>query len=194
MAPQIRYARSGDLHIAYQVVGDGPLDLLWVPTWIWEVEHVWGLPWTARMLRGLASFSRLITFDRRGCGLSDPVIGAPTLEEQMDDLVAVMDAVGSEQAAVMAMLEAGSMACLFAATHPERTRALVLYESAPRFTAAPGYEWPLTREEREVFIEEVFMSEWGSGARVMELSAPRRREPPPMGGPARAAVREPSHG
>jgi class 3 adenylate cyclase len=143
-----------------------------VPTWIWEVEHVWEQPWTARMFRDLSSFSRLITFDRRGCGISDPVIGAPTLEEQMDDLVAVMDAVGSEQAAVMAMLEAGSMASLFAATHPERTRALVLYESAPRFTAAPGYEWPLSREEREKFIDEVFMPSWGSGERVMELAAP----------------------
>src|SRR5437764_14467090 len=172
MPPETRYARSGDLHIAYQVVGDGPIEILWVPTWIWEVEHVWDQPWTARMFRDLTSFSRLITFDRRGCGLSDPVVGAPTLEEQMDDVVAVMDAAGSKQAAVVAMLEAGSMAALFAATHPERTRALVLYESAPRFTAAPGYEWPLTRAERDEFIENTFQSEWGSGARVLDLSAP----------------------
>jgi class 3 adenylate cyclase/pimeloyl-ACP methyl ester carboxylesterase len=172
MAPQTRYARSGDIHIAYQVVGDGPMDMLWVPTWIWEVEHVWEQPWIARMLRRLSSFSRLITFDRRGCGMSDPVVGAPTLEEQMDDLVAVMDAVGSEQAAVVAVLEAASMASLFAATHPERTRALVLYGGAARFTAAPGYEWPLTREEREAFIEQQFVSEWGSGARVLEVSYP----------------------
>jgi class 3 adenylate cyclase len=170
MPPQTKYARSGDLHIAYQVVGDGPIDLLWVPTWIWQIEHVWEQPWIARMMRRFSSFSRLITFDRRGCGMSDPVIGAATLEEQMDDLVAVMDAVGSEEAAVVAMLEAGSMASLFAATHPERTRALVLYESAPRFTAAPGYEWPLTRAEREAFIEQQFAQRWGSGQAVMDVA------------------------
>src|SRR5437764_14762000 len=102
MPPETSYARTGDVHIAYQVVGSGPIDLLWVPTWIWQVEHVWEEPWTARMFRRLASFSRLITFDRRGSGLSDPRPGggSPTLEEEMDDVVAVMDAVGSEQAAV----------------------------------------------------------------------------------------------
>src|ERR1700680_2071190 len=109
MPPETRYARSGELHIAYQVVGNGEVDLLWVPTWIWEVEHMWEQAWVSKMLRQFASFSRLIMFDRRGTGLSDPVLGAPTLEEQMDDLVAVMDEVGSEQAAVFAMLEAGSM-------------------------------------------------------------------------------------
>jgi class 3 adenylate cyclase len=172
MAPETRYARSGDLHIAYQVFGDGPMDILWVPTWIWQVEHMWEQPWAARMMRSLSSFARVIMFDRRGTGMSDPVVGAPTLEEQMDDVVAVMDAVGSGQAAVLAMLEAGSMASLFAATHPERTRALVLYASAPRFTSAPGYEWPLTKQEREAFIEESFGSEWGSGQRVIDVAFP----------------------
>src|SRR5246127_548625 len=104
MAPETKYARSGDLHIAYQVVGDGPVDLLWVPTWVWQIEHVWEQPWIARAFRRMSSFARLITFDRRGSGLSDPIPGAPTLEEQMDDVVAVMDVVGSERAAVMAMM------------------------------------------------------------------------------------------
>jgi class 3 adenylate cyclase len=171
MGPETRYALSGDVHIAYQVVGDGPIDLLWVPTWVWQIEHVWEQPWIARAFRRMASFARVIMFDRRGSGLSDPVLGAPTLEEQMDDVVAVMDAVGSERAAVMAMLEAGSMACLFAATHPERTGALVLYEATPRMTKAPGYEWPLTREERESRIESL-REQWGTGDWVMGMSSP----------------------
>jgi class 3 adenylate cyclase len=157
------------LHIAYQVVGDGPIDILWVPTWIWQVEHVWEEPWIARMFRDLSSFGRLITFDRRGSGLSDPVVGAPPLEEQMDDVVAVMDAVGSEQAALLAMLEAGTMACLFAATHPERTRALILWQAMARLTAAPGYEWPPTRSEREARSEKL-RQDWGSGARALGFS------------------------
>jgi class 3 adenylate cyclase len=170
MAPQTRYARSGDIHIAYQVVGDGPIDLLWVPTWIWQIEHMWDWPEAARMMRRIASFSRLITFDRRGAGLSERISGAPTLEEQMDDVVAVMDAVGSERAAVVAMLEAGAMACLFAATHPERTSALVLYEATPRMTAAADYDWPLTRDEREPLIE-ALGADWGSGERVVNITA-----------------------
>jgi class 3 adenylate cyclase len=157
------------MHIAYQVVGEGPVDLVWVPTWIWQVEHVWEEPSVAKLFKRLASFSRLIMFDRRGTGLSDPVLDALTLEEQMDDVVAVMDAVGSERAAVFAMLEAGSMASLFAATHPERTSALLLYEAIPRMTAAPGYEWPLTREEREDAAEAI-RADWGSGARVLGLT------------------------
>jgi class 3 adenylate cyclase len=171
MTDETRYARSGDLHIAYQVVGEGPIDVLWVPTWIWHVEHVWEEPWTARMLTRLASFSRLIMFDRRGSGLSDPRPGGvgPTLEEEMDDIVAVMDAAGSEQAAVVAMLEAGAMACLFAATHPKRTRGLVLYEAMPRMSWAPDYDWPLTCEEREANAE-ALREDWGSGKRVLGLT------------------------
>lgn len=101
--------------------------------------------------------------------MSDPVLGAPTLEEQMDDVVAVLDAVGSPEAALFAQLEAGSMASLFAATHPERTSALVLYESTPRMTKAPDYDWPPTREEREEWVEPLRES-WGSGERVMSLA------------------------
>ena len=150
MTPQTRYACSGDLHIAYQVIGDGPIDLVYVPSWISQVEHYWEEPIVARYFNRLASFSRLILFDRRGSGLSDPVSRAPTLEEQMDDVVAVMNAAGSERAAVFALLEGGAMAALFAATHPERTTALVLYEAQPRMSWAPDYDWAMRDEERAV--------------------------------------------
>ncbi len=173
MAPETKYARSGELHIAYQTYGEGALDILWVPTWVWEGEHVWEEPSIARLFRRVGNFGRLITFDRRGSGLSDSVEGAPTLEEQMDDVVAVLDAVGVEQAVLFAQLEAGAMACLFAATHPERTRALVLYEATPRMTKAPDYDWPLTKEEREELVEPM-RANWGSGDWVSGLS----RKPP----------------
>jgi class 3 adenylate cyclase len=169
MAPETRYARSGDLHIAYQTYGAGPLDILWVPTWIWEGEHIWEDPSVARLFRRIGAIGRLITFDRRGSGLSDSVQGAPTLEEQMDDVVAVLDAVGADRVAVFAQLEAGAMASLFAATHPERTGALILYEATPRMTKAPDYDWPLTKEDREQRIETVGAN-WGTGEWVLTLS------------------------
>src|SRR5947209_11177653 len=170
MAPETRYARSGDLHIAYQVVGEGPIDLVYVPSWISQVEHYWDEPIVARYFNRLASFSRLIMFDRRGSGLSDPVPDAPTLEEQMDDVVAVMDAAGSEQAAVFALLEGGAMAALFAATHPERTTALVLYEAQPRMSWAPDYDWPMRREDREAYLRDGGLEGWGDGSRMLSVS------------------------
>ncbi|HZU60872.1 MAG TPA: adenylate/guanylate cyclase domain-containing protein [Solirubrobacteraceae bacterium] len=167
MGPETRYTRSGDLHIAYQVVGEGPTDLVWVPGWISNIDHYWTEPTIARYFNRLASFSRLILFDRRGTGLSDPVPRAPTLEEQMDDVVAVMNAAGSEQAAVYAQLEGGAMAALFAATHPERTRALVLYEAMPRMSWAPDYEWAVRTEERH---QAVLKNDWGDGSRILALA------------------------
>ncbi len=166
MAPETRYARSGDLHIAYQVIGEGAIDLVYVPTWISQVEHYWEEPGVAWYFERLASFARLIMFDRRGSGLSDPVPRAPTLEEQMDDVVAVMDAAGSERAALFAQLEGGAMAALFAATHPERTTALVLYEAMPRMSWAPDYDWALRPEERSVQLSET----WGDGSRLLGLA------------------------
>jgi pimeloyl-ACP methyl ester carboxylesterase len=171
MAPTTHYARSGDLHIAYQVVGEGPMDLIYVPTWISQVEHYWDEPSVAAYFSRLASFSRLILFDRRGSGLSDPVSRAPTLEEQMDDVVAVMDAAGSERAAVFALLDGGAMAALFAATHPERTTALVLYEAQPRMSWAPDYDWGIKSEERKAYIRDGGLSGWGDGSRIASLSA-----------------------
>jgi pimeloyl-ACP methyl ester carboxylesterase len=165
-APETRYARSGDLHIAYQVVGDGPIDLVWVPGWISNIDHYWEEPTVARYFNRLASFSRLILFDRRGTGVSDPVPRAPTLEEQMDDVVAVLEAVGSEQAALYAQLEGGAMAMLFAATHPERTRALAVYEGMARMSWAPDYTWALRDEDRAAWLG----AGWGDGSRIIELA------------------------
>jgi class 3 adenylate cyclase len=165
---QIRYARSGEHHIAYQVVGDGPIDLVYVPSWISQIEHYWEEPAVARFFRRLASFSRLIMFDRRGTGLSDPIPQPATLEEQMDDVVAVMDAAGSSIAAVFAQLEGGAMAALFAATHPERTGALVLYEAMARMTWAPDYAWAPRREQREARAADV--SRWGDGSGLLSLA------------------------
>jgi pimeloyl-ACP methyl ester carboxylesterase len=166
MPPETRYARSGELHIAYQVIGDGPVDLVWVPGWISNIDVYWDEPTVARYFERLASFSRLILFDRRGTGVSDPVPRAPTLEEQMDDVVAVMDAAGSERAGLYAQLEGGAMAVMFAATHPERTRALILYEAQPRMAWAPDYDWALKDEERKAALSRA----WGDGSRILALA------------------------
>ncbi len=134
MQPETRYAKSGEVNIAYQVVGDGPLDLVFVPGWISHLEVGWEEPSFARFLRRLASFSRLILFDKRGTGLSDrvSVMELPTLEQRMDDVRAVMDAAGSERAALFGVSEGGPMSVLFAATYPRRTSALILYGSMAR--------------------------------------------------------------
>ena len=134
MTPETRYARSGDVHIAYQVVGSGPIDLVFVPGWITHLELGWEDPYEAEWRRRLASFARLIIFDKRGTGLSDrvPVGELPILEERMDDVRAVMDAAGSERAALLGVSEGGSLAAMFAATYPERTEALILYGSFAR--------------------------------------------------------------
>src|SRR5438128_11524194 len=127
--PRTQYAKRGRLHIAYQVLGEGPLDLVLVHGWLSHLELLWDQPAAARSLRRLASFSRLILFDKRGTGLSDPVPidQLPTLEQRMDDVRAVMDAVSSERAAIFGASEGGNMSMLFAATYPGRTVALVTF-------------------------------------------------------------------
>jgi pimeloyl-ACP methyl ester carboxylesterase len=163
MIPQTRYARSGKVNIAYQVTGEGPLDLVYVPGWVSHVELRWEEPEHARFLHRLASFSRLITFDKRGTGLSDrvPDDQLPTLETRMDDLRAVMDAVGSERAALFGYSEGGNMCMLFAATHPERTVALVTFSSFAKRIWSPDYPWAPTPEAREKEYEQV-EREWGN--------------------------------
>lgn len=151
------------MHLAYQVVGDGPIDLVYVPAWFSHVELLWEEPSVASFFERLASFSRLIMFDRRGAGLSDPIAGPVTLEEQMDDVACVMDAADSERAGVFAQLEGGSMATLFAATHPERVGALILYSAFARTAWAPDYDWPPTPAAREVRLEEQLLPAWGQG-------------------------------
>jgi pimeloyl-ACP methyl ester carboxylesterase len=173
---QTRYARSGDLSIAYQVVGDGPFDLVYVPGWVSNIELMWEEPGLAGFLERLASFSRLILFDKRGTGLSDPVPtdGLPTLEERMDDVRAVMDAVGSERAALLGHSEGGNMCVLFAATYPERTTALLLVGSYAKRLRSQDYPWAPTVEQRAREIEETEAT-WGSPEAFRAL-APSKAE------------------
>src|SRR5438067_12977370 len=132
--PKTQYARSGDIRIAYQVVGSGPFDLVFVPGFVSNLDLIWEDADWAHFFSRLAAFSRLIVFDKRGTGLSDRDVGIATLEERMDDVRAVMDAAGSDRAALFGVSEGGPMSLLFAATYPERTQALVLYGSFARHT------------------------------------------------------------
>jgi class 3 adenylate cyclase len=150
--PETRYARSGDVHIAYQVVGEGPLDLVWIPSLAHHVELSWDNPPVARFLKPLSDLGRLILFDKRGTGMSDRVSGN-TLEERMDDIRAVMDDGGSERAVICGLGEGGPLAVLFAATYPERTAGLVLINSTPRFVRTEAFSWLPTRGESEQNIE-----------------------------------------
>jgi class 3 adenylate cyclase/pimeloyl-ACP methyl ester carboxylesterase len=146
VGPETRYALSGDVHIAYQVVGDGPFDLVFVPGFVTHMELQWRLPGMGGFLKDLGSFSRLIRFDKRGTGMSDPVSGAPNLETRMDDVRAVMDAVGSRRAAFYGLSEGAAMSILFAATYPERTAALVVRSCSPRTLWAPDFPWGRSEE------------------------------------------------
>lgn len=139
MQPETRYARSDGVSIAYQVTGDGPFDLVHVPAFVSHVELAWQVPTMAAFTQRLSSFCRLIRFDKRGTGMSDRVSGVPTLETRMDDVRAVMDAAGSERAALMGVSEGGPMSILFAATYPERTSALVLCGTFARERWATDY-------------------------------------------------------
>ena len=170
--PETRFAKSDDLHIAYQVVGDDahPLDLVLAPGWVSHVEHAWEEPHYAAFLRRLAGFSRLVLFDRRGTGLSDRVARLPTLEERMDDVRAVMDAAGSRRAALLGISEGGPMCTLFAATHPERTTALVLCNAFARNVRGDDHPWCLPTHLFQRLVDEIGDS-WGQG-RMAELLAP----------------------
>jgi pimeloyl-ACP methyl ester carboxylesterase/class 3 adenylate cyclase len=170
LLPETRYAESGGVKIAYQVVGDGPIDLVFVPGFISHLDLQWGDPRVARFLEKLASFSRLILFDKRGTGLSDPVAGPAPLEVRMDDVRAVMDAAGSERAALFGLSEGGPMSILFATTYPERTSALVLCGTYAYGGIEPdqpgGREWSETQARVREAAEH-----WGEG-RTLELFAP----------------------
>ena len=172
MGSGTRYAKSGDLHIAYQVTGDGPVDLLYIPTWIGQIEVVAEEPTIAAFLDRLCSFVRLISFDRRGSGLSDPWSGIPTLEDQMDDVLAVMEAAGSERAAVMGTLEGGPLAMTFAASHPERTSELILYATFSRTRWAPDYDWVPDDQTRDATVQGI-IEQWGQGAIAAGLAPSR---------------------
>jgi class 3 adenylate cyclase len=153
--PRTRYARSGDVNIAYQVLGEGPFDLVWIPGGASHVELNWTVPSRASFNRRLASFCRLIIFDKRGTGMSDSAHGIANLETRMDDVRAVMDAVGSERAALFGTSEGGPMSTLFAATYPTRTWALILFASFPRAMWAPDYPCGQTEEELRKELDEL---------------------------------------
>jgi class 3 adenylate cyclase len=158
-----RYACSGDLQIAYQMAGEGPIDILMVPSWFSNVELDWDLPRMARFLTRLASFARLIQFDRRGAGMSGGIAGATPLEEQIDDVRAVLEAAGSDQPAPISIAEGCALAVLFAASHPDLVRALVLITPMPRLVRGPGYEWARSVEERAAMVQAV-VEHWGSSS------------------------------
>ena len=169
MRPVTRYAKSGDVHIAYQVTGEGPLDLVFVPGFVSHLEADWESSVRARFLDRLANFSRLIRFDKRGTGLSDRV-PIPTLEQRMDDVRAVMDAVGSERAALFGISEGGPMSLLFAATYPARTTALVIYGSYARRLWAPDHPVGRTKAEWDEIVQRL-EREWG-GPVAVDIWAP----------------------
>ncbi len=170
MRQRTKYAKSGDINIAYQVIGEGPLDLVYVPGWISHLEYAWESPDYARFFRRLSSFCRLILFDKRGTGLSDREVGFPTLDERMDDVRAVMDAVGCERAAIFGMSEGGNMSTLFAATYTERATALILFGCFAKRSWSEDYPWAPTREERQEWLD-TFERDWG-GLINLEAMAP----------------------
>jgi pimeloyl-ACP methyl ester carboxylesterase len=165
--PTTRYAKSGDYNIAYQVVGDGPVDLVFVPGFVSHVEHAWEDPGFARLLERLASFSRLILFDKRGTGLSDrvPPHELPSLEQRMDDVRAVMDATGSKKAALLGVSEGGPMSMLFATTYPERVSALILYGTYAKRVRDSDYPWAPTLDDFHKFLDAT-EREWGGPAQL----------------------------
>jgi DNA-binding winged helix-turn-helix (wHTH) protein/pimeloyl-ACP methyl ester carboxylesterase len=176
--PETHYALSGDVNIAYQTLGDAPLDLVFVMGWVSHLEYFWREPSVARFLRRLATFSRLILFDKRGTGLSDrvPLEQLPTLEQRMDDVRAVLEAVGSERAAIIGISEGGPLSALFAATYPERTSALVMIGTYAKRVRDADYPWAPTWEERGEFLREM-REHWGGPVGIEERVPSRAHDP-----------------
>jgi class 3 adenylate cyclase len=170
--PETRYARSKDGDVAYQVVGEAPLDLVFIPSWLSNVEAMWEEPSLARFLHRLGTFSRLLCFDKRGSGVSDPVTpgAVPTLEQWMQDVRVVMDAAGSGRAVILGCAEGGPMAMLFAATHPDRTAALILFDTAARMLRDVDYPWGLP-PDRVPRVLARLRDDWGTG-NVADVLAP----------------------
>lgn len=167
--PETRYVQNGDVNIAYQVIGEGDLDIVFVMGWVSHLEYFWKQNLFAAFLNRLASFSRLILFDKRGTGLSDrvPLAELPTLEQRMEDVHAVMDAVGSERAVLIGVSEGGPMCSLFAATYPERTTALVMIGTYAKRIKDDDYPWGVSPEDREAFFE-LMRRDWGKPVGIEE--------------------------
>jgi class 3 adenylate cyclase len=179
-APKTRYARSGDVNIAYQVAGKGPIDLVYVPGWVSNIETAWEDPHVSRFLERLASFSRLILFDKRGTGLSDRVSTSelPTLEQRMDDVRLLMDAADSQRAALFGASEGGVMGALFAATYPDRTAALVIYGSYAKGTATSDYPYGLADPEVIDDFIEGLPEIWDDAGGLLNIWAPSASDDP----------------
>ena len=175
LIPETKYAKSGDINIAYQVLGNGPVDLVYVPGWVTHLEYGWEEPAVANFYRRLSSFSRLILFDKRGTGLSDQSTNLPTLEQRMDDVRAVMQAVDSERAVVFGMSEGGNMALLFAATYPERTIALITFGVYAKRIYDPEYPWAPTPEQRQKFYDAIEQG-WGGPVGIEDLAPSRAHD------------------
>jgi class 3 adenylate cyclase/pimeloyl-ACP methyl ester carboxylesterase len=179
-APTTRYANSGDASIAYQVVGEGGLDLLFLTGWIGQIEQLWEAPANRRFLERLAAFGRLILFDSRGTGLSDRVLVEYSVEQEARDAMAVLDAAGSERAAVLTYAQGGLVGALLAADRPDRIGALIMYASMARTSWAPDYEWAMTSDEREE-LSERNIATWGVANSVaMSAWAPSMAEDPAL--------------
>lgn len=187
MLPQTRYARRADVHVAYQVLGEGGIDLVLVSEWFGHLEARWDIPSVDRFLRRLSSFTRLISFDKYGIGLSDPAPpgSLPPLEEWMDDVRAVMDAAGSEQAAILGGGDGGPMAAMFAATYPDRTTSLILANSTARLSWAPEYLIGLPAERQSMFIQLVEQT-WGTAELITATNPSLARDPSAQSEVARA--------
>jgi len=180
MVPTTRYARSGDASIAYQVSGEGPLDLLFLTGWLTQLEQLWEAPANRRFLERLTAFGRLILFDSRGTGLSERVLDAYTVEQEARDALAVLDAAGSERAALLTYAQGGLVGARLAADRPERIGALIMYASIARTSWAPDYEWAMTSEEREE-LSERNIATWGeANSEAMSAWAPSMAQDPAL--------------
>ena len=176
MPPQTRYARSGDVNIAYQVHGDGPVDLLLNVGMISHLEHLWEEPGVVRLFDRLAEFSRLIILDRRGTGLSDPLTGPLAIEDELEDVTAVLDAVGAEQAALCAHTSSGPLMAHYAVRRPDRVTALILYAATAVPTADDDAPWAVTWEEREERLARISET-WGTGVALAQMGPTAASDP-----------------
>jgi class 3 adenylate cyclase len=180
MVPVTRYARSDEASIAYQVVGEGGLDILFVTGWITQIEHLWEAPANRRFLERLATFGRLILFDSRGTGLSERVLENYSVEQEARDALAVLDAAGSERAAILTYAQGGLVGAVLAADFPERIGALIMYASVARTSWAADYDWAMTREDREALSERT-IDTWGEeNSEAMSAWAPSMAEDPAL--------------
>ena len=177
--PRTQYAKCGDLNIAYQVFGEGPLDLLYAQGWVTNVEYAWESPDYARFLTKLGRFARVIFFDKRGTGMSDRDVGVATLEQRSEDINAVLDAIGSEKAALLGVSEGGAICSVFAATYPERVSHLINYGSRPKYVWSPDYPYGLKSDEFEAEMTQV---KWEDGSVVVLAKGAALWSPLPMMG------------